>query len=92
MNDCLKRRGFSGIENAKASVHFRWVIQDRDKRLMTYDKASGPMKHPPQHVEPQLDNLNYDPKENEYLAEAKTREAFRCHRTTRVVLPMFFST
>jgi uncharacterized sulfatase len=56
------------IENPAASLLYRWVIQDHDKLLLTYDGAPGKMKYPPKGGEPQLFDLKNDPDETTNLA------------------------
>ena len=56
------------IDNPQASLLYRWVIRGHDKLLLTYDGAPGKMKYPPQSAEPQLYDLESDPREKKNLA------------------------
>jgi len=56
------------IENPEASLLYRWVIRGHDKLLLTYDGAPGKMKYPPVSGEPQLFDLEDDPREEVNLA------------------------
>ncbi|TWU28628.1 sulfatase family protein [Bythopirellula polymerisocia] len=59
------------IENPQASLLYRWVIRGYDKLLLTYDGQPGKLKFPPQSGEPQLFDLQADPKETVNLASQK---------------------
>ena len=58
------------IENPRASLLYRWVIQGNYKLLLTYDGRPGKMKFPPQGTAPQLYDLEKDANENKNLATA----------------------
>ena len=57
------------IEKPEASLLYRWVIQGKDKLLLTYDGNPGKMKYPPTQGDAQLYNLENDPGEKINLAE-----------------------
>ena len=51
------------IQDPRASLLYRWVIQDQMKLLLTYDGRRGRMKYPPKARSPQLFDLKADPYE-----------------------------
>ncbi len=56
------------IQNPRASLLYRWVIQDHSKLLLTYNGRRGRMKYPPSGNQPQLFDLSADPHEKVNLA------------------------
>ncbi|EMI16118.1 sulfatase atsG [Rhodopirellula maiorica SM1] len=62
------------IENPQASLLYRWVIKGNDKLLLTYDGATGKMRHPPEDAAAKLYNLKDDPLETVNLAEANQQK------------------
>ncbi|MEC8474247.1 MAG: sulfatase-like hydrolase/transferase, partial [Planctomycetota bacterium] len=59
------------IEKPEASLLYRWVIQGKEKLLLTYDGNPGKMKYPPAQGDTQLYNLEKDPRETINLADQK---------------------
>ena len=56
------------IQKPRASLLYRWVIQDHSKLLLTYNGRRGRMKYPPSGNQPQLFDLSADPHEKVNLA------------------------
>jgi uncharacterized sulfatase len=59
------------IQDPRASLLYRWVIQDQMKLLLTYNGRTGRMKYPPKDRSPQLFDLKADPHEKVDLASKR---------------------